>query len=184
TVVPDTSCSNKILNESDPSTTLIVYAYYDPDVNFTDGTVLNLPVGVYFQISANNSLSNDTLPTLQSYPVIQLMDPDIITSENKHADTKLSELLSEGTNIYVLSPYQRQVIWLDRVKYSDLGSSLKKGVLSVARTSSEHVFNYFDLTTRIQTLSPLNPQVINPSQFATTLEVYNQSSTLITYKET
>ncbi|CAG8493933.1 26334_t:CDS:2 [Racocetra persica] len=184
TAVPDTSCSNKILNQSDPSTTSILYVYYDSGVNFTDGTVLTLPVGVYFQISANNSFPNDTLPTLQSYPVIQLMDPDLIFNENKHADSKFTELLSESTNLYVLSPYQRQIIWLDRVKYTDLGGSLKRGALSVARRSSKHVFNYFGLATRIQTFSPLNPLAINPSQFTTTFEVYNQSSTLITYKET
>ncbi|CAG8794590.1 20098_t:CDS:1, partial [Racocetra fulgida] len=97
---------NQIFNESDPPTTSIVYAYYDPGVNFTDGTVLNLPVGVYFQISANNSFPNNTLPTLQSYPVIHLMDPDLIISENKHADTKFTELSSESTNLYALSPYQ------------------------------------------------------------------------------
>ncbi|CAG8569375.1 3150_t:CDS:2, partial [Racocetra fulgida] len=137
-IITDNECelmthkSNKILNESDPSTALIAYVYYDPGVNFTDGTVLNLPYGVYFQISANNSFPNDTLPTYQSYPVIQLMDPDLLNNENKHADTKLTELQSEGTNSYVLSPYQ----------------------------------------------------AINPSQFTTTFEEYNQSSTLTTYKET
>ncbi|CAG8638253.1 6399_t:CDS:2, partial [Dentiscutata heterogama] len=69
-----------------------------------------------------------------------------------------------------------------RVKYSDLGSSLKRGILSIAVKSSKHTFDYFGLSTRIQTLNPLNPQVI-PSQFTTTFEIYNQSSTLITYKE-
>ncbi|CAG8471474.1 1285_t:CDS:2 [Cetraspora pellucida] len=184
TGVLDISCSNQIVNESDSSINSIHYYYYDPGLNFTDGSVLNLPYGVYFQISANNSSPNDTLPIALTFPSVQIMDPDLLTNNNKHADSKLSELVSEESNAYVLSPYQRQIIWSDRVKYSDLGTSSKKGVISVAKKSAKHLFNYFGVTTRIQTVSPLNPQAINPLQFTSTFEIYNQSSTLITYKET
>ncbi|CAG8546730.1 16604_t:CDS:2 [Dentiscutata erythropus] len=174
------SCNDKISNVTD--TSVINFVYYDPDISFTDGTSLNMPIGFDFRISANNSFANDSSPAFITYPIIKLVDPNLFNNSNRHADDKLTEVLSEGSNMYALSPYQRQIIWLDRVKYSDLGGSLKRGVLSVAVKSSEHTFNYFGLSTRIQTLNPLNPQVI-PSQFTTTFEIYNQSSTLITYKE-
>ncbi|CAG8767364.1 19830_t:CDS:2, partial [Cetraspora pellucida] len=175
-----TSCNDKLTNLSDSST--INFIYHDPDISFTDGTSLTMPVGFDFRVSANSSSATDLSPAFITYPSIRLIDPDLLNNTNKHADDKLNNLLSEESNTYVLSPYQRQIIWLDRVKYSDLGGSLKRGVLSVAAKSSKHTFNYFGLSTRMQTFNPLNPQVV-PSQFTTTFEIYNQSSTLVTYKE-
>ncbi|CAG8833811.1 9854_t:CDS:2, partial [Racocetra persica] len=175
-----TSCNDKLTNLSDSS--LMNFVYYDPDTSFTDGTSLTMPVGFDFRVSANSSSANDLSPAFTTYPAIRLVDPDLFNNANRHAGEKLNDVLSEESNTYVLSPYQRQIIWLDRVKYSDLGGSLKRGVLSVAVKSAKHQFNYFGLSTRMQTFNPLNQQVV-PSQFTATFEIYNQSSTLVTYKE-
>ncbi|RIB13123.1 hypothetical protein C2G38_2099078 [Gigaspora rosea] len=174
------SCNDKLSNITDNS--VITFVYNDPSTNFTDGTSMTMPVGFDFRISANNSFANDLSPAFITYPTIRLVDPDLFVNTDRHADDKLTVVLSEESNMYVLSPYQRQIVWLDRVKYSDLGGSLKRGVLSVAVKSSKHSFNYFGLLTRMQTFNPLNPQVV-PSQFTNTFEIYNQSSTLVTYKE-
>ncbi|CAG8513567.1 18975_t:CDS:2 [Dentiscutata erythropus] len=183
------SCNSHVFNETDPTTNLNTFFYYDSGVNFTDGTLLNMPTGVNFQISANNSLPNDSLTTLLSYPLITLVDQELFTSYISGTDQPQSKLsntfLSDLSNVYFLSPYQRQIVWFDRVKHTELSAASKKGgALSVAKKSSKLAINYFDLSTRIQSLSPLNPLGVNPAQFTATLEIFNQSSTLTTYKET
>ncbi|KAF0534065.1 hypothetical protein F8M41_010238 [Gigaspora margarita] len=177
------SCNSHIINSTESD--IYIFAYYDPGVNFTDGTSLNMPTGVNFQISANNSFPNDTLTTLSSYPFMILVDQDLVTSLSNDPNSKsINSYAADTSNLFVLSPYQRQVVWFDRVKYSQLDAASRKGVLSVTKQSAKLAVNYFSLSTRIQSLSPLNPLGVNPSLFTATLEIYNQSSTLTTYKET
>ncbi|CAG8609376.1 19503_t:CDS:2 [Gigaspora margarita] len=176
------SCNDKLSNFTDSDSSVIAFIYDDPDTNFTDGTSMNMPIGFEFRISANSSFANDLSPAFLTYPIIQLADPYLFFSKDRHAGNKLIDVMEEQSNTYVLSPYQRQIVWLDRVEYSDLGGSLKRGALSIAVHSSKHTFHYFKLSTKMQSFNPLNPQVV-PSQFTTTFEIYNQSSTLITYKE-
>ncbi|CAG8786260.1 39237_t:CDS:2 [Gigaspora margarita] len=191
--VPDStgatsSCNSHIINSTESD--INIFAYYDPGVNFTDGTSLNMPTGVNFQISANNSFPNDTLTTLSSYPFMILVDQDLVTSLSNDPNSKsINSYAADTSNLFVLSPYQRQVVWFDRVKYSQLDAASRKGVLSVTKQSAKLAFNYFSLSTRIRKqinfhFTPLNPLGVNPSLFTATLEIYNQSSTLTTYKET
>ncbi|CAG8588869.1 13164_t:CDS:2, partial [Dentiscutata heterogama] len=99
-----TSCNDKLDNVTDSSA--IVFFYYDPDIGFTDGTSLNMPIGIDFRISANNSFADDIGPALITYPIIRLIDPDLFNNTNKHADDKLIDVMSEESNMYALSPYQ------------------------------------------------------------------------------
>ncbi|CAG8742912.1 28371_t:CDS:2 [Dentiscutata erythropus] len=177
------SCNSQLFNDTESG--FNIFIYYDIGANYTDGTVPDQPTGVNFQISANNSFPDDSLPTLLSYPILMFIDQDLVTSVVNQPGSKFADVFaSDSTNEYVLSPYQRQVLFFDRVLYSQLDPASKRGVLSVAKKSKKLAFTFFGLSSRLQNLSPLNPQTINPSLFTATLEVYNQSSTLTSYKET
>ncbi|CAG8656904.1 10706_t:CDS:2, partial [Dentiscutata heterogama] len=186
--IPDSSgatssCNSQLSNTTESGYNL--FLYYDQGANYTDGTFLDMPTGVNFQISANNSFPNDTFPTLSSYPLMVFIDQDLATSFFSNPGSKFSDVfIADLNNVYVLSPYQRQVLWFDRVQHTQLDAASKRGVLSIAKKSKNLAFSFFELSTRIQSLSPLNPLSINPSQFTATLEMYNQSSTLTAYKET
>ncbi|CAG8747178.1 23884_t:CDS:2, partial [Gigaspora rosea] len=82
-------CDDKLSNSTD----LSIFVYDDPGTNFTDGTSMNMPIGLEFRISANTSFANDLSPAFITYPTIQLVDPDLFDNTNKHAANKLNDVL-------------------------------------------------------------------------------------------
>ncbi|CAG8635879.1 8076_t:CDS:2, partial [Scutellospora calospora] len=174
-----TSCDNKIFTIVDPPNTY--YVFTDPGTNFTDGTNPDLPTGFNFRFSANNSITNDSSLITASYPTIVFIDTDSITSSNND-NSQLSDALVELGNFYLLSPNQRQIMWLERVRHKDFDSRTKRGVLSVASKAKKSMVNYYGLTTKIQTLNMYSPSTVT-SQFISTLEIRNQSNIVTTYAE-
>ncbi|CAG8715497.1 6369_t:CDS:2, partial [Dentiscutata erythropus] len=179
-----TDCSIKIKYFTDYS------IYFDNNALFSSSSIIE------FDIYAADS-SNFF------YPVVILLDPEtynqidlsgffsggsiiggsIGSKTTSNIQDKLSSLLYE--NIYTLSPFQENYIFLERIQYQDLDTSLEKAKFTkVTSKTSEHRVNYYGLSTRILSVGQYsNANFPNQTIPYTTLQISNMSSILTTYTQ-
>ncbi|CAG8499130.1 10496_t:CDS:2 [Dentiscutata heterogama] len=172
-------CSQNIQNYTD-------YFVYLSNTSFSSLSTVGFEI---YTVDLSNS----------SYPIVILLDSatytqfgdyftggSISTKGSKttsNIQDKLSSIVFE--NFYTLSPFQYNYIFLERILYSDLDTSLDKARFTkVVSKSSKHRVKYFGLSTKIFSLGQYsNADFPNVTIPYTTLQISNMSSILTTYTQ-
>ncbi|CAG8512154.1 11158_t:CDS:10 [Ambispora leptoticha] len=141
--------------------------------------IFGITVQIYVNSSATKNQLTDAESAMNSGMVLRLVDADfgqIDLSSGKKESVNAREEAFNLENAYILSPYQRHVVWFRRIQYKDLdGHKFRNGAGINSVTN-----DYYAITSQIQTVSPQNPAAFKPY---TTIEIYYQSRIVTTNEQ-
>ncbi|CAG8614211.1 4347_t:CDS:2 [Gigaspora margarita] len=174
------SCDDKILFNG------INFSYFDENL---------FPDGLEFRIYTNNSISSLNDNISNQYPSIILVDPEtykqvvsddsrILKSSNSE-DKVLSIVLQ---NYYSLLLFQIHTVFLERIEFQDLDTSLEYGsAKDIYKKTSKDLVNYFGYSSKMSFTGQLNNSTFlngsSSSKPYAALQVRSMSSILTTYKQ-
>ncbi|CAG8549207.1 4974_t:CDS:10 [Ambispora gerdemannii] len=147
--------------------------------NYVDSSgIFGISVQIFVNSSTQNQFS-DAESAMSSGMVFRLVDADfgqIDFSAGKKESVDAREEAFNLENAYILSPYQRHVIWFKRAQNKDLDGHRFRNGAGINTVTND----YFVITSQIQTVSPQNRTTFKPF---TTIEIYYQSRIVTTNEQ-